>query len=305
MKAMQRRIGRPHLTYTGRKALYGYGFISVWIIGFIYFFIRPLITTFVFSLNDIQFMQQGMALTWNSFSAYKKAILEDPTLLREMVSCFTQLLYTVPLIVVLSIFLAVLLNKDFFGKTFFRAVFFIPVIVASGVLLGIIRGDNVSTSMVEGTKSGSMMQIANVGTLLSQFNLPEKLTSFLMQMSNSIFNLLWKSGIQILLFLSGIQSINPSIYEASKIEGASSWDNFWKITIPMLSPIIVLAVIYSIIDSFTDTNNAIMKRILADANTLKYTEASVMATMYFALAMLFIALVYYVLNKVLPYTSQG
>lgn len=304
MKEKQRKITRPHLSYTGRKAMYGYGFIAIWIVGFIYFFVRPFITTIVFSLNDIKFMQQGMKLTFNHFSAYKKAIMEDPTLLREMVSCFTNLVYSVPLIVILSIFIAVLLNKDFFGKTFFRAVYFIPVIVSSGVLLGIIRGDNVSSAMVEGTKSGSMLQISNIGALLSEFNLPEKVSSFLLTMSNSVFDLLWKSGIQILLFLSGIQSISPSIYEASKIEGASAWDNFWKITIPMLSPIIVLAVIYSIIDAFTDTNNAIMKRILADANILKYTEASVMATMYFTLAMLFIALVYFVLNKILPYTSQ-
>jgi len=116
--------------------------------------------------------------------------------------------------------------------------------------------------------------------------------------------MLWKSGIQILLFLAAIQTISPSIYEASKIEGASGWDNFWKITIPMISPMILLAVIYSIIDSFTDSSNAVMKTILSDASFLKYTDASVLSILYFASTMLFIGIIYFVLNRILPYSGS-
>lgn len=300
MKSKSNILKRRHLSYTARKSLYGYGFISIWIIGFITFFLRPLITTILYSFNEVQFVEDGIELTFNNFSVYRKLILEDPDLLRELLSCFTDLIYTVPVIVILSIMIAVMLNSKFAGKTFFRAVFFLPVIISGGAILAIIRGDTAMSLMVEGTKSGSMLEISNVQSLIAQFQLPEELSTFLISISNQVFNMLWKSGLQILLFLAALQTISPSIYEASKIEGASGWDNFWKITIPMISPMILLAVIYSIIDSFTDSNNVVMKTIISDASFLRYTQASVLSILYFVCTMIFIGLVFFVLNKVLP-----
>ncbi len=300
MKSKNNILKRRQLSYTARKSLYGYGFISIWIIGFITFFLRPLITTVIYSFNEVQFVEDGIELTFNNFTVYRKLILEDPDLLRELLSCFTDLIYTVPVIVILSIMIAVMLNSKFAGKTFFRAVFFLPVIISGGAVLAIIRGDTAMSLMVEGTKSGSMLEISNVQTLISQFQLPEELSTFLISISNQVFNMLWKSGLQILLFLAALQTISPSIYEASKIEGASGWDNFWKITIPMISPMILLAVIYSIIDSFTDTNNIVMKTIISDASFLRYTQASVLSILYFVCTMIFIGLVFFILNKVLP-----
>lgn len=298
------KIKKHHLSYTGKKALYGYCFIAIWILGFINFFVRPLIDTVIYSFNDVQFDSSGISLTFNSFSAYRRALFEDPDLLRELLGCFTELIYSVPVIVVLSIMIAVMLNENFVGKTFFRAVFFLPVIISGGAVLSVIRGNDMMSMMVEGTKSGSMLEISNVQTLIQEFALPEKLSGFLITVSNTVFDMLWKSGIQILLFLGALQTISPSIYEASKIEGASRWDNFWKITIPMISPMILLAVIYSIIDSFTDSGNAIMSRILNNANYLKYTDGSVLSVLYFISTLLFIGIVYYVLNKTLPYSGS-
>lgn len=197
-----------------------------------------------------------------------------------------------------------MLNDKFVGKTFFRAVFFLPVLLSGSAALSIIKGDSILGLMVSGSKSGSMLEITDVQTIITQLQLPEKLTDFMIQVSNQVFNLIWLSGIQILLFLAAIQTISPSIYEASKIEGASSWDNFWKITIPMISPMILLAVIYSIIDSFTSSSNVIMSQILSDAQFLKYTQASVLSVLYFAMTMLFIGIVYLVLNKILPYSGS-
>ncbi len=304
MKTKKKTIGKRHLSYNGRKALYGYGFIVIWILGFINFFVRPFIDTVIYSFNDIKFNSSGTVLTFNHFSAYRQAFLEDPDLLRQLLSCFTELIYTVPVIVILSIMIAVMLNDNFAGKTFFRAVFFLPVIISGGAVLNVIRGNDMMSLMVEGTKSGSMLEISNVQTLIQEFALPEKLSGFLITVSNTVFDMLWKAGIQILLFLGALQTISPSIYEASKIEGASGWDNFWKITIPMISPMIVVAVIYSIIDSFTDSGNAVMSRILSDANYLKYTSGSVLSVLSFISTLLFIGIVYAVLNKVLPYSGS-
>lgn len=298
------KIKNRHLSYTQRKAMYGYGFIAIWIVGFITFFLRPFISSIIYSFNDIKFVKSGMLLTWNNFTMYRKIILEDPELLRKLLGCFTDLIYSVPVIVILSIVIAVMLNDKFFGKTFFRAVFFLPVIVTGSTVLSVIRGDTMMSMMVNGSKTGSMLEISNVQQLISQLQLPAELTTFLITVSNRVFNLIWDSGIQILLFLAAIQTISPSIYEASKIEGASGWDNFWKITIPMISPMILLAVIYSIIDSFTKADNVVMQQILSDASFLRYTQASVLSVLYFATTMLFIGAVYFVLNKMLPYSHS-
>ncbi len=292
-----------HLSYEGRKAMYGYGFIMPWIIGFIIFFLRPFISSVIYSFNDITFVQSGMELTWNNFRVYKQFILEDPDLLQTLVNVFAELLYQVPIIVVISVMIAVLLNDKYPGKTFFRAVFFLPVILSGGAALGIIRGDSMASIMLEGQKMGSMLEITNVQEIIRNLQLPTELSDFLIKTANQMFNLLWKSGLQILIFLAAIQTISPSIYEASKIEGASSWDNFWKITMPMISPMIILSVIYSIIDSFTNATNAIMQQMVSDAQFLKYTHASVLAVLYFTMAMAFIGIVFVVLNKVLPDTS--
>ncbi len=292
-----------HLSYEGRKALYGYCFIMPWIIGFIIFFLRPFISSIIYSFNDIMFVQNGMELTWNNFRVYKQFILEDPDLLKNLVGVFTSLLYEVPIIVIISIMIAVLLNDKYPGKTFFRAVFFLPVILSGGAALGIIRGDTMASVMLEGQKMGSMLEITNVNEIIRNLQLPTELSDFLTKTANSMFNLLWKSGLQILIFLAAIQTISPSIYEASKIEGASAWDNFWKITMPMISPMIILSVIYSIIDSFTNATNTIMSEMVKDAQFLKYTHASVLAVLYFTMAMAFIGIVFAVLNKVLPDTS--
>ena len=292
-----------HLSYEGRKALYGYCFIMPWIIGFILFFLRPFITSVIYSFNDITFVQNGMDLKWNGFRVYKQFILEDPDLLRQLVGVFGELLYQVPIIVVISVMIAVLLNDKYPGKTFFRAVFFLPVILSGGAALGIIRGDVMADLMIEGSKMGSMLEITNVNEIISNLQLPPELSDFLTKTANDMFNLMWQSGLQILIFLAAIQTISPSIYEASKIEGASAWDNFWKITMPMISPMIILSVIYSIIDSFTNSTNVIMRQMVSDAQYLKYTHASVLAVLYFTMAMAFIGIVFVVLNKVLPDTN--
>lgn len=304
MKNKNSTLKRRHLSYSGRKALYGYGFIAIWIIGFITFFLRPFITSVIYSFCDIVFEKDGIKLNFNDYAGYRRVILEDPDLLRELLGCFTDLIYSVPVIVVLSIMIAVMLNDNFKGKTFFRAVFFLPVIISGGAILGIIRGDSAMSLMVEGTKAGSSLEISNVQTLITELQIPEELSSFLITVSNRVFDMLWQSGIQILLFLAAIQTISPSIYEASKIEGASGWDNFWKITIPMISPMILLAVIYSIIDSFTSSSNVVMQSILNYSSYLKYTDASVLSILYFASTMLFIGIVYVVLNKILPYSDS-
>lgn len=292
------------LTYTARKSIAGYAFISVWLFGFIVFFIRPFIMAIIFSLNDIQFTDTGYNLNYVGIENYRYAMMQDPEFIRLVADSFLSILLNVPIITIVSLVIAVLLNDKFRGCAFFRGVFFTPVIVATGVVLSILKGDAIAQMMMGGDKASLLFQVTDVSTLMAQFQIPEALSDFIMDTSNSMFDLLWKCGLQILLFIASLKTISPSVYEASSIEGASKWDNFWKVTIPMISPTILLVIIYSIVDSFTDYYNTVMQTITSAAQQVDYSYSSTMAIVYFAAAMLFIGAVYLAANRFVFYETE-
>ncbi|MEG1887625.1 MAG: sugar ABC transporter permease [Oscillospiraceae bacterium] len=285
------------LSYERKKSLYGYGFISVWMIGFVCFFARPLVMAIQFSVSKLSFLDGGYSLQSIGLAGYERALFQDADFIPSVVSSVGNMLRDVPLIVIMSLLIAVLLNEKFFGRTFFRSVFFTPVIVTTGVVISILKGDNMAQMIMDGSKSVSMLQATDLKTILVQLQLPPDFVNYIFTMVNSLFDLLWKSGIQILLFLAALQTIPPSVYEATSVEGASGWDNFWKITIPMVSPMILLAVIYTIIDSFTDYQNMLMRRISELARAVDFSYSSTLAILYFIVALVFIAIVYFVMNK--------
>ncbi len=295
---------RSRLTYTQRKSIAGYAFISIWLIGFIVFFIRPFIMAVIFSLNNISFTDFGYDLEFVGADNYHYALMQDPDFIRNMADSFLTILTNVPIVTIISLVVAVLLNENFKGSTFFRGVFFTPVIVATGVVISILKGDAIAQMMMGGDKATSLFQVTDISTLLAQFQIPQKLSDFIINMSNSMFDLLWKCGLQILLFIAALKNIPASVYEASSIEGASKWDNFWKVTIPMISPTILLVIIYSIVDSFTDYYNTLMQIISNAAQQVDYSYSSTMAIIYFAVAMLFIGAVYLVANRFVFYEAE-
>lgn len=139
---------------------------------------------------------------------------------------------------------------------------------------------------------------------MMQMGLPEKMITTVTGMANGIFDYLWKSGIQILLFLAALQTISPSLYEASALEGATGWDNFWKISMPMVSPMILLAFIYSIIDSFTDYDNQYMQKIKDFATSLNVEYSSTLSLLYFVVITLFIGLAYLIIKRFVADTGE-
>ncbi|MBR7132646.1 MAG: sugar ABC transporter permease [Clostridia bacterium] len=200
------------------------------------------------------------------------------------------------LVIAFSLFLALILSQEFHGRLFARAIFFLPVIVASGVVLGIINGDEFSQELMSG--QSSQMQLDLLQNILINTGLSEDTISTVVETVGNIFNITWRCGIQVLIFLSGIKSIPVSVKEAASVEGATAWEFFWKITFPMILPMVQLNMIFTIIDSFTDSSNAIISRIYSLNQAMDFSYSSTIAWTYFIVVFIIVILVYGILNRI-------
>jgi ABC-type sugar transport system permease subunit len=286
-----------------RKARWGYLFVLPWMLGFLFFFAAPVIQSLWYSLSDIKMSDTGFALTWVGMDNYAFMLLKDSRFVPLMTDAVLEMLYKVPLIVILSLFIAVLLNQKFRGKGLFRSVFFLPVIITSGVtyvmLQGIINGNTLGA-----TQNAYIFQSAGLREAMLGASLPLWIVNFINDIVNRVFALIMESGVQILLFLSGLQKIPPSTYEAARMEGAGEWDSFWKITVPQMVPIMLLNVVYSIIDSFLaygteETGNRVMAAIYRTGfgSQFQFGLAASMSWIYMAVITQILLLTFGVLGR--------
>ena len=290
--------------YEKRKSMYGYGFIALWFVGALVFFMVPLVQSFLYSFQDIRPDTGGMVGGWVGLEKYNYALNVDPNYRQYLVSVLQATLWKTPLILVFSLFVAVILNQKFKGRTFARAVFFLPVIIATGPVFNIINGNMASTGNSDASQFSTMFSTDLLGELmefLGIYGISDSIQTTIDTISNNIFGIVWNAGIQILMFLSALQNIPVSAKEAAQIEGATAWEYFWKITLPNVSPMILTCFIFTIIDSFTDPNNAVMGRISDLQMDWKYGEASAMAWIYFSIVLAAIGIVTLILNKFIYY----
>jgi ABC-type sugar transport system permease subunit len=285
------------MPYKRKKAWAGFLFTTPWIIGFIFLFLIPLFESFSYSFAELEILEGGMRQTFAGLDNYIHAFATDPNYVRSLVTSLTNMVYQTPIIIMFSLFIAGILNQQFRGRIFVRAVFFLPVIIASGVIISVLRGDAVSQDLLSGDKLSSLFESSVMQGILIQSGIPQDLVTIFMDIVNNIFELSWRAGIQILIFLAGLQNISSELYEASQMEGASRWSTFWKITFPMISPLIVVNLVYTIIDNFTDYSNPVM-RIISD-NTLRFQFAysAAMTNIYFVIVFAIVLAVYGIVNK--------
>lgn len=287
------------LTLRRREAAAGRLFILPFLIGFVLFSAKPLIDTFVMIFNDVKIEYGGYDMSYTGAENFNYIFTVDADFLMNLFSSVGNMLWQVPAVLIISIFLAQIINTEFTGRTFARAVFFIPVIVMSSTVILIIQNDVVSSAALSGgiVAGGEIEYDSGFSEVLAETGLGAPIVEFFTAVANSMFNLLWKTGVQIVIFLAGLQSISPSLYEASSIEGATKWENFFKITLPMLIPIVIINTVYTIVDFFTDSNNKAMTQVMVAVEGLKFGRAAAMAWSYFVLIGLFVALVMLLLSR--------
>ncbi len=300
------KLKRRKISYERKKKLYGYGFITIWLIGAIFLFLIPMVQSLIFSFSDvkIQMATQEITQTFVGFKNYENMLTKDPNFVKNLTTVLGQMLMDTPLIMVFSLFIAVILNQKFRGRTMVRAIFFLPVIVATGPVIKVINGDMLSQGITTGAKFSTLFEVNFVENILEYMgimNVSADFAEWLSTVTSDIFNLVWNCGIQILLFLAALQGIPVSAKEAAKMEGATAWEFFWKITLPYITPIILASLIYTVVDSFTQYDNAVMTQVQSLSQQASYGPASAASWVFFIIVALCLAIVMLIVNKFVYY----
>ncbi len=299
-----------------RKARAGWIFILPFLIGFVLIYLPIIFDSIKYSFHEIKILVGGgYELEWVGWKNYSDAILVDTSFVTTLVSGLKQLILDIPSIVLFSLFVAIILNQKIAGRAAFRAIFFIPVILTTGLISDIDAGNTMNEYMgnAEGIDDGSgqesaateIVSVMDVERLFSNMMIGTEIVEYVVSLVNNIFNIINRCGVQMLIFLSGLQSISPAIYESCSIDGASGWETFWKITLPMVSPMILVNTIYTVIDAFTSADNKVMAYIStvyeeANGNVL----SSAMSWMYFLVVILIIAAVAGILGSFVFYQRR-
>ena len=312
----QRKKRRFKLSLTQKKALSGWIFVLPFVIGILFIYAPIVYNSIVISLSDIELVQGGMNLTWNNFANYKWLFAADgdPYFSITIVDGIKDLLLQIPAIVIFALFMAIILNQKMTGRAAFRAIFFLPVILSTGIIDAIDTNSAFMNAIANSqggvddntgaAESSGIISAMDIEQLLGGIKIGTGLVDYVVGLVNDIFNIVSRSGVQMLIFLSGLQSISPSIYESCEVEGASAWETFWKITLPMISPMILVNAIYTVIDAFTAADNRVMIYIEKTYSHLAYAHSSAMSWVYVGVVLLFILLVALIMKTVVFYQKR-
>ena len=286
------------------EARNGYLFILPWIIGFIFLFGRPLVTSIFYAFQKVSFTPSGIKTTFVGWENFIYKFRDDVYFQgRWFTPGVTSFLYEVPLVVVFSLFIAIILNQKFHGRTLARALFFLPVIIASGIVIQILRGMGLDTDME--VENAYVFNSGGLESILISMNFPASIVHVFTEISNRVFDIVWLSGIQIILYLSGLQSIPASEYEAAQIEGATPWECFWKITWVRISPMTLVVVIYSIIDSFTNVSNKMIVFINDEYTAGNYGGSLGMGWLFCSIAFVALIITSAVISRYVFYVNDN
>lgn len=283
-----------------KKARAGWIFVLPFAIGFLFVYLPIIFNSIYMSFCEIYYLADGPVTEWVGLANYKYALTENPNFVMELTTGLKTLAFEVPAIIIFSLFMAVLLNQKMVGRAAFRAILFIPVVLSTGIMeivemQGAALTSNMGSTSGIDTGSGSsaaseIVSAMDIQKLFSSMKIGDGLVEFVAELVNDIFDIVNRSGVQLLIFLAGLQSISPAIYEACRIDGATAWETFWKITFPMISPMILVNGVYTIIDSFTTNNNSVMSFIdkVFQSTGQGQVQSSAMSWLYFIIVMLII-----------------
>jgi ABC-type sugar transport system permease subunit len=295
------------LTLEGKNAQAGYLFVLPFVIGFIFFMLLPVVESLrmAFSKVTIDVVNYGFILQYTKFENVERALMVDPEFNRLLVEELVRMVLIVPAVIIFSLFVAILLNQQFKMRGMVRAIFFLPVILSSGVLIGLETNNALLHNLAETIKQSNQLKTSVTGVLekiLAAEGAAGGYMKYIFQVVNQIYNIAMASGIQIIIFLSALQTIPPSMFEAAKIEGSTSWECFWKITFPMVSSLILVNFVYSVVDYFIRTDNKVMEKISkALINNLDFGFSAAMAWFYFLIVIVVIGISFSLISKKVYY----
>jgi ABC-type sugar transport system permease subunit len=293
------------IPYDVQHMIWGIAFCLPWFLGFIFFFLIPLSQSVWWSFNDVSPAKGGLNITFaglgNYIALFSNYVDESSLVFTEtLFSSLGQLVLNLLIVVIFSLLIAIFLNTKFKGNGFVKAIFFIPVIfntTAVTIAMEGLLGGRLDSSMSE-----NFALAREFTMLLRKMSLPVSFTDFLIAAVDQIFAIVNMSGVQILIFLAAIQSVPRHLYEAAKIEGATRYEMFWKITFPMVTPIFLTVVVYTVVQSFANSD---MIRFMQNAEKqMKYGLASTIAVIFFVLNFILIGLIFLLLKSKVFYYDE-
>jgi ABC-type sugar transport system permease subunit len=288
------KLGRS-ISIEMRDAITAYILLIPWLIGLGMFVLYPIIYSLYMSFMDVRVTGTGIVMKPIAWGNYKQAFLIDNEFTLLLANYLKECLLIIPIIVLFALFVSIILNLKFPGKGVFRAIFFLPVIFATGQVLTEIFS--------QGAAGLSILDQYNIRPYIEQ-NLPGIFAEPLLGVLNMFVLILWYSGVQVLIFLAGLQTIGRPVYEAAGIDGASPWEIFWKITLPAITPFILLNVIYTIVDMFTFPFSPILELITHHMKYTGYGYASAIGWIYFSIVFIIILLVMWLFWRISRYSRE-
>ncbi|MCR5521601.1 MAG: sugar ABC transporter permease [Lachnospiraceae bacterium] len=294
---------KSKMSLTGRRAVFGYLFILPFVLGFLLFMVKPLVQSFIMSLSDVSVGANGFELTYAGLKNYERALTIDPNFNIMLYDEISKMILNSLATIIFSFFIALLLNQKFKGRAFVRAVFFLPVIFSSGVIVGLEYNNTLLAGMQQMIEESSTSGIADtLETILANTNIADGLVETIITLVNSVYDIAIASGIQIIIFLSALQTIPKSMYEAADIEGCTKWESLWKITFPMISSMFLVNWIYTIIDFFMKSDNQVIQQVQTEiTRNLDFGYGSALSWIYFGIVIVWIGISSLIISRVVYY----
>ena len=277
------------------RARSGYTFVIHWLLGMVLFFLIPLVSSIWYGFNKVVIEPGEITTKFVGTEQFHNLLAVDPDYLNHLRDAVGMMFYSLPIIIALSLILAVLLNHSFKGRTIFRAIFFFPVLMNNSVVMNLLNGEFIKMPLFSRGAEGT--GIINYTVIIQNLNVPSQISPLLTFLLSNTISLVWKCGVQTILFLAGLQSIPASLYEVSKIEGANKWEEFWLITVPSLRHIISLVLIYTMIELFVDMDNTVVSNAYERMLAQDFGNSSAMLWLYFSIVIVLIGTVYAVYQR--------
>lgn len=320
---MMKKIFKKKLNYEKQKVIWGIIFLLPWLIGFIFIFMSSMFDSILYSLSNVHFVggnmpadklnefisslsgtvikKQGIVLELAGLKNYIYVLFKHASFNQVLVESAVDTIINLPVILIFSLIIAVMLNTKFKGNVLARAIFFLPVIIASDAVTSALS----NTELVRQTMNGEQVPFFGnfqLQEFLIESGINKTIVEFLASVVDRIFDIISYSGVQIIILLAGLQSIPSQLYEAAKIEGATPYESFWKITIPMVSPQLLTTGVYTIVDSFL--RSPVTELVIDMKNNMQYGYSSAMAWLYFGTIMVILGIFILIANKGVFYYDE-